>query len=224
MYADRTYGTSTVQLPTAPDRLTMSSTTQLPAEAMPIELVLAAIERADRHRARDSHDVPIWVIAEHLDIPTRSAAARRVRAQIDAMQSAGLLERSRRRGVLTWALTDAGRERLRRAVRAGDVPELPESPQHRAWRNARALAAHELAGFREGVHESLDAALRLLELDPPASSDQLLDTAEQLRRRMWRVASATYCLREWAEPDDARADESPRYGLRNTWLWGGDAW
>ncbi len=201
----------------------MSNTAKLPAEVIPKELVLAAIERADRHRARDSNDVPIWVITEQLDIPLRSATARGLRSQIDAMQAAGLLERSRRHGVPTWGLTRTGRQRLRRARLAGNLPDLPESPQHRAWRTARTLAAQEIGGFGESLRESLDAACRLLELDSPAGSNALLDLAEQLRHRMWRLASATYCLNEWAEPDDEHADENPGHGLRNTTLWDGGA-
>jgi len=197
----------------------LSNTAKLPAEAIPKELVLAAIERAGRHRARDSNDVPIWVITEQLDLPRRSTTARGVRSQIDAMQAAGLLERARRHGVPTWGLTGAGRQRLRRASLAGSLPDLPESPQHRAWRNARTLAAQEISGFRESLRESLDAACRLLERDSPAGSDALLDAAKQLRYRMWRLASVTYCLNEWAEPDDDHADENPGHGLRNTRLW-----
>jgi hypothetical protein len=55
------------------------------ADVIPNVLVLAAMERAERHRARGHSDVPIWTILEHLDIPRRSAIARRVRSQIGAL-------------------------------------------------------------------------------------------------------------------------------------------
>jgi hypothetical protein len=83
---------------------------------------------------------------------------------------------------------------------------LPESPQHRAWQNARTAAAQEIGRFRESARERLERAARLLEAEPPPRSDAWLELAEELQRACRRVASATYCLYEWAEPDDDRAD------------------
>jgi hypothetical protein len=65
-----------------------------PADVISDVLVLAAMERAERHRARGHSDIPIWTILEHLDIPRRSAMARRVRSQI---------------GALEWAVSEPGR-------------------------------------------------------------------------------------------------------------------
>ena len=70
-----------------------------------------------------------------------------------------------------WELTAAGRRRLRAARAAGRVPDLPESPQHRAWRNARTAAANEIERFTRSLGADLDQATRLLEADPPARSD-----------------------------------------------------
>jgi hypothetical protein len=109
----------------------MSSTT----EVVPDPLVLAAIDRASRHSARDDDAVPFWAIREHLGLAARSHRARLVRSRLRVLESAGLLESGRRHGVPTWAVSHAGREQLVAAQRAGSVPELPESPQHRAWRN-----------------------------------------------------------------------------------------
>ncbi len=206
------------------------------ADAVPDSLVLAAIERAALHRARDTPDVPTWAIIEHLALPRR---ARRVRGQLAALEVSGLLVRSRRYGVPSWVLTSAGRRRLQRARRAGTVPVLPESPQHQAWRNARTLAAQEIERFRDGVRGCLDDATGLLRADPPAPSDAWFAVGERLQRHCWRLASATYCLREWAEPDDAHPDiderltpaekrldraqrvmlRARRAGRRNTRLW-----
>lgn len=210
-----------------------------PPARPPDELVLAALERAARHHLRDTSAVPVWAILEHLDILARSAPARHVRAQLDAMQIEGLLERSRRHGIPTWALSATGRRRLRRAQRAGGLPALPESPQHRAWRNARTLAAQELERFRQTLRERLDQAALLLDADPPPHSDAWLELADELRRACRQLASASHCLREWPEPDDARADHDEllepgdrrlqpaqlalrrtrRAGRRNTRLW-----
>jgi hypothetical protein len=161
------------------------------------------VERAQRHRTSAHPGVPIWTILEHLDVPRRGSAARRVRRRLDALQGDGLLERTRRHSVLTWALTRAGRERLEETACAG---ELPESPQHRAWRNARTLAAQELERFRGQLQGQLQDAELLLVTDPPPRSDAWLALAETLRHGCRRLASAYYCLQEWAEPDEAVAD------------------
>ncbi len=132
--------------------------------------------------------------------------ARRVRSQLDALEVDGFLERSRRNGVQIWVLTRSGRRRLRRAHLAGNVPQLPESPQHRTWRNARTVAALEIERFRQSLRESLGEAISLLDAEPPAGSDAWFELCERLRRAAWRLGSASYCLREWAEPGDERAD------------------
>ena len=173
---------------------------------VPDVLVLAAVERAARHHGREKNDVPGWVILEHLDMPQRSAEARVVRARLGVLEERGSLARSRRHGTVTWALTSSGRRRLQRARRAGDVPALAESPQHRAWRNARTAAGQEIDRFLQCARASVDDAIALLDADPGVGSDAWFELGERLHRDCRRVGSATYCLREWAEPDDARPD------------------
>jgi hypothetical protein len=176
----------------------------------PDELVLAAIERASRHQARADPGVPVWAIFEHLAIRQRSGAARHVHTRLATMRAAGWIERSRRHGVSTWALTGVGVERLREALRAGQLPPLPESPQHRAWRRARVLATEEIDRFRGLLDERLRLARLALDAQPPPHSDTWLELAQELRRACQRLSSASYCLYEWAEPDDARADVDER--------------
>jgi hypothetical protein len=170
---------------------------------VPDVLVLAAIERADRHRARDTHAVPIGAIKDHLGLPLRS---RRVRSHLEALEAAGLLKRSRLYGVNFWGLTSAGRRRLTRARRAGNVPELPESPQHREWREARRAAETHIAEFRDGVSGAAVETFFLLDAGPPIHSDAWFEMAKRLERNLWRLGSATYCLYEWAKPENDRAD------------------
>jgi len=145
-------------------------------------------------------------VYNHLSIAKRSGPARRVRARLDALETAGSVERTRRRGVQTWALTSTGRRRLTLARRRGDVPELPESPQHRAWRVAKATAAQEIDRFLLSVRDALNDAARLLDADPAVMSDAWFELGERLQRDCRRVGAATYCLHEWSEPDDARPD------------------
>jgi hypothetical protein len=179
---------------------------------IPDELVLAAIERAKRHDGRDSPEVPTWAIYEHLGLAKRSGAARRVHARLSVLQEAGWLAPARRSGVPMWVLTSAGRRRLQRAKRAGNVA-LPESPQHREWREARAMAGREIERFRHELREFLQQALLLLDTDPPVDSDAWFQLGESLRARCRRLGSAVHCLWEWAEPDDAHADIDSNQGL-----------
>ncbi|MGP0101916.1 MAG: hypothetical protein ACLPUT_09920 [Solirubrobacteraceae bacterium] len=187
----------------------ISSTT----EGVPDPLMLAAIDRAERHGPAVPPGVPIWGVYEHLAVARRSGPARRVRAQLETLEGAGSVERSRRHGVATWRLTSAGRRRLARALRAGKVPELPESPQHRKWREARTLAEHEIARFQGAVERD---ALVLAELlrggNAETLSDEWFALAERLSGSLRLLGSATYCLWEWAEPDDARPDIDERSG------------
>jgi hypothetical protein len=185
-----------------PDRHQHATRSALP----PDELVLAAIERAARHQARDTTAVPVWAILDHLAASPRSAAARHVRTRLDVLRAAGWLEHSRRHSAPTWALTAGGQRRLRRARRAGELPALPESPQIRAWRHARIVAAQEIERFRAGMRELVARAALLLDAEQPPHSDAWLELAEELQRACRRLASASHCLYEWAEPDDARAD------------------
>jgi hypothetical protein len=203
------------------------------------ELILAALERAARHRARDTQAVPVWAIFEHLDIAQRSASARHVRARLDVLLAAGRLEQSRQHGVPSWALTSSGARQLRRARRAGAVPSLPDSPQHREWRAARIAAAQEIERFRHSLREAAQETTSLLDGDVPPASDAWFEMSERLRRASWLVGSASYCLTEWSEPHDAHADIEThlepgeeslppevqarrryrRVGRRNTRLW-----
>ena len=195
---------------------------------IPDVMILAAVERAALHRGQP--DVPIWMILEHLGLPLR---ARRVRPQIRALTDAGALASSRAHGVEMRSLTGAGRRQLRRA---GDV-ELPESPQHQAWRAARVLAEQEIERFRSAMADVLAEATALL--DGSGSSDGWFEIADRLRKAAWRLGSATYCLLQWSEPTDDRADTDDysmpgdvllsdderarrrggRSGRRNTKLW-----
>jgi hypothetical protein len=185
-----------------PDRPPRTKPTEVPRD----ELVLAAIERAALHRGQVPPVVPVWAILEHLALARRSAAARHVRARLSAMREMGWLESSRRHGIATWMLTSSGHRRLQRARRAGELPALAESPQHRAWRNAHTTAGQEIERFRANVREQLDEAALLLTVDPPPRSDDWFELGDALQRSCRRVGSASYCLREWPEPQDAYAD------------------
>lgn len=184
----------------------MSKPQHRPRSELTDALVLAALERAVRHRTADSPAAPIWAILDHLAIARRSADARRVRALLDELTADDRLEISRPHGVEAWTLTSAGQRRLRDARRADSVAPLPESPQHRQWQSARALAAQEIERFAERLRECLAEAMLLLDTDPRAPSDMWFELAEALRNDSWRLGSAVHCLHEWPEPSDESAD------------------
>jgi ribosome-binding protein aMBF1 (putative translation factor) len=217
-------------------------------------LVLAAVDRAFRHEAgaRGPRPVAIWAVCEHLGVSRRSRAACEALERLTALEGSAL-QSEKRRGVQTWQLTRAGKRRLSRIRSRGQLPVLPEAPQHKAWRETRADATERFEEFWLGVLDAIEHVQELVELPvagrapdldaPPAlrgpSSDAWFEAGERVQRACWRLASATYCLWEWPEPDDAQADvddhsdpcdkafdakergkrEARRRGRRTTTLW-----
>jgi hypothetical protein len=189
-----------------------------PVEPVSDVLLLAAVERAQRHHARGEEGVLWRDVLAHLGLAHSPLTTRRLRPQRDALLAAGLLSCSRRHGLDVWAITGAGRGRFSRARHAGEAGELPESPQHREWHDAREAAADRIDEFRARTRSVLGEAESLL-VSECASSDAWFELAERLRRVCWTLGSATYCLREWPEPDDAHADTDEHGGRRNIRRW-----
>ncbi len=185
-------------------------------------LILAAVQRAQRHGPKQ---VARWRIAEHLGFVHSSATTRRLRPQLESLREAGSLERTRKHGRYQWTLTPKGRRRLAAARRAGRVGELPESPQHRRWRHAREEAEQRIDDFRTLTYQTLDAAEAVAEPAEGPGSETWFAMGDRLAAIFWLMGSATYCLVEWAEPDDARADSDDpppgRRGRRGTPDWPG---
>jgi hypothetical protein len=96
---------------------------------------------------------------------------------------------------------------------------LPESPQHRHWREARAAATQRIRGFRTALRRALVEAIVLLARNE-ADSHAWSQIGERLTRECSRLSSATYCLHEWVEPSDDTADTDARnHWRRNTGAW-----
>lgn len=211
------------------------------AETESDEVLLAAVRRAVLHDPRGRGHVPIWVLLEHLDVPRRSARASAVRERLAKLEQRRWIERGSAHGVPTWALGRAGKRRLGRAERAGAAPVLPESPQHRAWRQAQVLASQEIDRFAAELRRACDDAAALLrsELQEEVRSDAWLELGARMARDCRLLASARHCLSEWPEPVETSADvdtlSAPdddllehdrlralrvlRAGRRNTLLW-----
>jgi hypothetical protein len=169
-------------------------------------LVLAAVARAERHSVAVVPSVLLADVAGHLGMPRGPVAGRRLRPILARLTEDGWLEHRRAHGGDHWMLTAAGQTALADAQDRDAVGALPESPQHRHWREARAAAAEHLPAFRDELHGLLARADALVQADPAPESDEMLALAEPIWKAIRRVAFATYCLSEWTEPDDARAD------------------
>ena len=176
------------------------------------DLILAAIERAICHRDRNEQPEALSTVKRHLGLPHNGWTTLQLRPKIEELETAGLIEQSRISSRDVWGLTAKGRKRLE-TVR-GELT-LPEAPQHRIWREARTAAAERIAGFRGELRATLDEAIGMLEADHEADSATWYEISERLHQAGRLLASATYCLREWAEPDDSHADtDDPPYRQR----------
>lgn len=182
--------------------------------------ILAATERAECHE--QAEEVWVTVLIEHLGFKPEPDTNALLFPQLEDLRRASLMTSTEKRGEPFWGLTDVGREKLESLYEAGEIGELPESPQHRTWRQARVKAAVRIDGLREELSDAVDAAERV-RLTPPLTSKEMLELSERLRWASWRMASATYCLTEWREPDDERPDEDehpgPSPGRRTTSAW-----
>ncbi len=180
---------------------TKPTPTKLPTD----EQLFAAIDRAERHRGSD-RGVALETVKEHLGLNRGGWSTRQLRPQLDRLQADGLIEQFRRAGCKAWSLTDAGHRRLAYVQRTRRIPPLPESPQHRVWREARSQAEERIDSFRLDMRERLTAAASLLDAGDEIGSDPWIAMGERLQFACERVASVTYCLSEWSEPDDAISD------------------
>jgi DNA-binding PadR family transcriptional regulator len=184
------------------------------------DLLLAALERAERHERRENQGVLLVHLKDHLGLPHHSGSTLRLRPQLDRLQHTGLIERERQQSRTLWKLTPAGRSRLRRARRTGELV-LPDSPQHRKWATAQLIAEERIAELRGELRRTLDQAAAMLE-DKATTSDAWFSLIPKLKTVCQRLATATYILGEWDEPDDSRPDIDPypHRDRRNIHAWG----
>jgi hypothetical protein len=176
----------------------------------PPDLVIpAAVERAARHERSD--EVSTASVIEHLGHTPEKGVVGPIRHRLDNLRNAGDLTRAARGGSETWLLNSEGRKLLDESYEAGEVGELPESPQHRAWRKARVQAALRIEEFETALGDLLEEAKDLVEGAPRPHSSAWFALSERLSPAAWRLGSATHCFQEWVEPDDdfPDVDEAP---------------
>jgi hypothetical protein len=175
-------------------------------ELPPVELVLAAIDRAVRHRRHDDDRSGVWIsdVKKHLGLPHTGATTVWLRPVWQQLEAEHLIEQNRDGGLPRCQLTRTGKLRLAAAMDAEGLYQLPESPQHARWRKAHHDAAERIEDFRRALRLLMDEADRLLEDQPPSGAWH--EMAQDFEHACKRLGSATHCLHEWPEPDDATAD------------------
>src|ERR1700688_3122941 len=181
---------------------------RIPDAPISDELLLAAIDRAERHRAASPDDSgeTLAQIKRHLSLPHHGGTTLILRPKLQALQTAGLIKASRRHSRDYWLLTDTDHQRLEALRRSGKLGELPESPQHQYWREAQVAASDRIAGFRGDLRGALDEAIGLLEADHESDSATWYALSERLHQAGRKLASVIHCLRVWPEPDDSQPD------------------
>jgi hypothetical protein len=177
------------------------------SEGPTTELVLAAIDRAITQSIHPVSAASDRAIADHLALSRRSGAWRQARRRLRELEDAAEVRQGRRKSSRVWAITQVGRERLRRAEGDGCGPVLPESPQHRLWNDSRRVATQEADRFRAELSAALNEGLRLLH-DGGASSQAWLALSARLRRATERVAAVVFCQEGWPEPQEGAPDRS----------------
>ena len=178
-----------------------------PGEEITDGLILAALERAERQTG--SGEVWLRVFVEHLGLEATASTSRRLRPDLGYLCHAGLLRRGEAKGREHWSLTSEGREELARSRAADVIPDLPESPQHRAWREARIRAGAEVPGFRRLAYTVVEEARELDAGHEHGASAECFEMAERLCWAFWLLGSATHCRAEWQEPEDDLAHQCP---------------
>ena len=202
----------------------MPTKQRIPEPPPPAELVLAAIDRAHRHRRnREIAGVSVATIKEHLGLAHNGATTIRLRPVWQQLEAEQLVEQFRKGSSVRWQLTRKGQLRLAASHDAHALYELPESPQHARWREAQAAAGERIAEFRHDLRGLLDEAAALLEAGGQPPSGEWYELGTRLKEACTRLGSASYCLNEWAEPNDTTADiDRPPYGQggrRETHSW-----
>lgn len=170
--------------------------------------VLAAVSRAER---LEKSWVTVSEIAGHLGWRYSGGATVRLRPPLERLVASGLLESTDppRRKIRSkeWSTTAAGRRHLASA----DPVRLPESPQHRRWRQDRDVAAWAMDGVRAEAREVVDRAYDLLwdrRVEDPITEEEVWRLVRRFEAAMGDFALATRMCDGWAEPtDDARGEE-----------------
>lgn len=182
-----------------------------PYEPAPDLLILAAIERAVRQGTE-----PVWIVTvgEHLGFHRAPHGTRRLRGDLERLAAPQnrCVDQIEQHGREYWRLTATGKTWLKDSRERGEVGELPESPQHRTWRKARAEAAARIEDFKALLWRATQEATEHEGVAEPPPSSWWFELSERLGAAFWLVGSALYCRDEWPEPSDDYIDTDPDPG------------
>ena len=195
------------------------------APLAPDLIVLSAIERADLHDRRVDAAWGVYRsdVVRHLGLEWHSGTARSLLEQLKSLEADRHVEVGTKIGERSMVrLTRRGLNHLQRARRE-QIPEalpnaLPESPQHRAWREAHEAASEGFDCFLVSATACVQEAETVLMRPDGGSSEELMRLGDRLHREFWRLASATYCVGEWAEPHDRHRDSESFEDRSSIWL------
>lgn len=191
-------------------------------------LALAALDRAANHES--SREVWVFVLAEHLGFEPTPKTVAALRPLLEDMRREGFLTRTESYGIEPqgrecWSLTAEGEQELARRREEGSGIELPESPQHRVWRQARIASSVRIEEFRREMIELWEETDELLCRWDPVLSERWFELAGRLHDAAWRLGSAVHCLTEGSEPGDEEPDidedPGPAPGRRSIAAWDG---
>jgi hypothetical protein len=123
--------------------------------------ILAAIDRGEVHDRNQVSDAGRWDIVAHLGFVHNSWTTRRLRPQIDALESAGRIRNVRRLGLDLVALTSTGRRTLgkARSVGGGFPARVSPAPEVAALAHAGGRPDRRFPRSAPGVRAELDALL-----------------------------------------------------------------
>ena len=175
------------------------------------ERLLLAIGRAWDHIAPERTRLHRSQIARHLGFVHNGATTRRLRPQIEKLKRGGYLEEFCKRGARYLRPTGRGERRIAALRRSGDQEPLPESPQHREWRQARNLADERVEEILAELDRALDQARAVRRVsieDIDGGSKEVRAMGKRLEARFHLLAIAVYCLFEWPEPEEDACDKS----------------
>jgi len=203
----------------------MSAAVELqPFAPVPDFTVLAAVERAELHGRGLRKGAARRSIAEHLGFIWHSGTGAKLKPSLVSLEADGCLELGRKAAERQRVrLTRRGLNKLqgarRRQVAEAMVDALPESPQHRTWRHAREAAVGTVNDFLGLTTSALQDAETVLLKPAGGSAEELMRIGDRLHREFWRLASATYCVREWPEPDEGTKDSDEWSRRAGFWLY-----
>jgi hypothetical protein len=177
--------------------------------------LLAAVTRAQRQ----DRMVNLSRIANHLGWRYNGAATIRLRPALGRLVSEGLLTTTEppahKRRSQEWRTTPAGKNRL---AAVGPVP-LPESPQHRRWRQDRDVAMWAIDAVRAQARRVAVEVYDLLwdragPIDRPVSDLEIRRVTAEFDKAMRALALASQMCGRWPEPsDDERGEDPDHVGL-----------